>query len=91
MSKKSNKLYKEVKKATIIALNKMKDQEDESAARAASQDGPNESYHLKAAKKAKEKIDHYIALLKDVSCESTETLIIAKIIEIAIEKGEEDN
>jgi len=76
--------------AIITALEEMKNREDESADNAASQDIPNATHHLKIAEKAKEKIDDYIALLKDVPYESTETLIIAEIIKIAIKKGREN-
>lgn len=79
-----------VREAAIAALKEMRSQEDKSATSAASQDSPNATHHLEMAEKAKEKIDHYIALLKDVPYESTETLIIAEIIKIAIKKGREN-
>ena len=76
--------------AIITALEEMKSQEDKSADSATSQDSPNATPHLEMAEKAKEKIDYYIALIKDVPYESTETLIIAEIIKIAIKKGREN-
>ena len=84
------KIEDKTRNAIITALKEMKNQEDKSADSTASQDSPNATHHLEMAEKAKEKIDHYIALLEALSYESTETLIINEIIKVAIEESKED-